>query len=546
MNNFFEEINIDNNIVRALNENGIVEPTPIQRDIIPLAMQGGDVVGQAPTGTGKTLAFVLPILNSVDREDDGTQIMVLCPTRELVMQICSVFSDTLKYTEKIRVAGLYGGQNIQRQLMFLRKKPQIVVGTVGRVLDHIGRKTLKLGKIKTLVLDECDEMFDMGFRKDIESIMSLCPRDCQKMLFSATIPTEIKSLIDQRLSTPKYVKATIDGENTPKIEQKYTVVKDSQRVGYLLQIIDDNNYDRVIIFCNTKKRADKLGEALAKKRRNAVVLHGDLKQSQRTAMMKQFRGGRVEMLIATDVAARGIDVDDVQAIFNFDPPTTPDFYVHRIGRTARASKGGAAYTFVDGDQTANIPLYQKATNNALQYMEMNGDVDSFTLPKDSSNRLNRECVEANVSRFFVNVGKKDMLDKDTIVKLITTKTAIKIYEITDVKLRDTYGFVEVVKGKEGELKKLEGMTIGKRKLTIEEADKEKMQKPSKEGKSDYKYKKSTKDEKRDYKSRKRVDKVGDKGAKKRNGKDVREVKGVRGSAKSVRDTKSKYPSKKRY
>ena len=177
---------------------------------------------------------------------------------------------------------------------------------------------------------------------------------------------------------------------------------------------------------------------------------------------------------------------------------------------------------------------------------MNGDVDSFTLPKDSSNRLNRECVEANVSRFFVNVGKKDMLDKDTVVKLITTKTAIKIYEITDVKLRDTYGFVEVVKGKEGELKKLEGMTIGKRKLTIEEADKEKMQKPSKEGKSDYKAKKSTKDEKRDYKSRKMVGKVGDKGVKKRNGKDVREVKGIKGSAKSARDTKSKYPSKKRY
>ncbi|MGN0789135.1 MAG: DEAD/DEAH box helicase [Christensenellales bacterium] len=535
MNNFFEEINIDKSIVRALRENGITQPTPIQRDVIPLAMQGGDVVGQAPTGTGKTLAFVLPILNSVDRDEDGTQIMVLCPTRELVIQICGVLGDTLKYTEKIRVAGLYGGQNIQRQLMFLRKKPQIVVGTVGRVLDHIDRKTLKLGKIKTLVLDECDEMFDMGFRKDIESIMSTCPKDCQKMLFSATIPAEIKSLIDQRLDSPKYVKATIDGENTPKIEQKYTVVKDSQRVGYLLCLIDEKGYNRVIIFCNTKKRADKLGEALAKKHRNAVVLHGDLKQSQRTAMMKQFREGQVEMLIATDVAARGIDVDDVQAIFNFDPPTTPDFYVHRIGRTARASKGGVAYTFVDGDQTANIPLYQKATNNALQYMEIDGEVDSFTLPKDSSNRLNRECVEANVSRFFVNVGKKDMLDKDTVIKIITTKTNIKIYEITDVKLRDTYGFVEVVKGKEGELKKLEGMTIGKRKLTIEEADKEKMQKPTKDSKSDYKSKKSAKSSKEKGKE-----------TRKKNGVDDRGKKKIKGSGKSARDTKSKYPSKKRY
>ena len=547
MNNFFEEINIDKNIVRALTENGIIEPTAIQRAIIPLAMQGGDVVGQAPTGTGKTLAFVLPMLDAIDRDYDGVQIMVLCPTRELVMQICAVLSDTLKYTEKIRVAGLYGGQNIQRQLMFLRKKPQIVVGTVGRVLDHIGRKTLKLGNIKALVLDECDEMFDMGFRKDIESIMSMCPKDCQKMLFSATIPTEIKSLIDQRLSAPKYVKATIDGENTPKIEQKYTVVKDSQRVGYLLRIIDENKYSRVIIFCNTKKRADKLGEALIKKRRSAVVLHGDLKQAQRTAMMKQFRNGQVEMLIATDVAARGIDVDDVQAIINFDPPTTPDFYVHRIGRTARASKGGAAYTFIDGEQTANIPLYQKATNNALQYMEMNWDVDSFTLPKDSSNRLNRECVEANVSRFFVNVGKKDMLDKDTVVKIITTKTAIKIYEITDVKLRDTYGFVEVVKGKEGELKKLEGMTIGKRKLTLQEADKEKMHKPSKDVKNDYKSgKKSTKDEKSEYKSRKKSDNNSEKGVRKINGKEEIGKRSVKGSTKSARDTKSKYPSKKRY
>lgn len=497
MNNFFESQNIDSNILRALKEENIITPTPIQEGVIPYAIQGKDIVGQAPTGTGKTLAFVLPALETIDRDESSAQVLVLCPTRELVIQICEVLSKVLKYSEKIRVAGLYGGQNIQRQLMFLRKKPQFIVGTVGRVIDHLERKTLKLNSLKTFVLDEGDEMFDMGFRNDIERIMLKCPKECQKMVFSATIPKDIQSLIDSKLSGPKHIKATIEGENTPKIDQQYFVLKDSNRIGLLLKLIDEHNYDKIIVFCNTKKRADKVGQILATKKRRAMVLHGDLKQSERTKIMKKFKMGELQMLIATDVAARGIDVNDVQAVFNFDPPTTEDFYVHRIGRTARANKGGVAYTFIDSDQTANIPIYQKIANNALRYVELPEISDSFTLPKDSSNRLNRASVEENTSRFFVNVGKKDMLDKDSVLKIITLKTNIKVYEVTDIKLRDTYGFIEVVKGKEKELKKLEGLMIGNRKLTIEDSDQEKMKKPQpnreykpKKEKTDIRYMKS--------------------------------------------------------
>ncbi len=478
MNNFFESQNLDSNFVRALKDENIVIPTPIQEGVIPYALQGMDVVGQAPTGTGKTLAFVLPALERLDRDDNSAQVLVLCPTRELVIQICEVISKVLKYSEKIRVAGLYGGQNIQRQLMFLRKKPQFIVGTVGRVLDHMERKTLKLNTLKTFVLDEGDEMFDMGFRNDIERIMTKCPKDCQKMVFSATIPKDIQALIDSKLNQPKRIKTTIEGENTPKIDQQYFVLKDSNRIGLLLRLIDEHDYDRVMVFCNTKKRADKVAQLLISKNRSAMVLHGDLRQTERTRIMKKFKSGELQILIATDVAARGIDVNDVQAVVNFDPPTTEDFYVHRIGRTARANKGGVAYTFIDGDQTANIPIYQKITGNALQYVELPEIADSFTLPKDSSNRLNRASVEENTSRFFVNVGKKDMLDKNSVLKIITLKTNIKVYEVTEIKLRDTYGFVEVVKGKESELKKLEGLMIGTRKLTIEDADQEKMKKPA--------------------------------------------------------------------
>ncbi len=471
----FQSFAIQPEIIKSLDEQGILTPTDIQREVIPIALKDGDVVAQAPTGTGKTLAFVLPMLAKIDRDASCVQALVLCPTRELVIQICEVIQSLCKYYERVRVAGLYGGQNIQRQLFCLRKKPQIVVGTPGRLLDHIDRRTLKLGDVSYLVLDECDEMLDMGFRGDIEKIDGKIGK-AQRLCFSATIPQSINTLIQKLLYNPTFVKTSVDGEDTPKIEQYYCVVKDAQRLGAMLKIIDGNKYDFVIVFCNTKTRADKLFGALKSKGREAALLHGDLRQSERTQILKRFKAKELKILVATDVASRGLDIDGVQAIINFDPPTDEDFYVHRIGRTARASKEGVAYTLIDSAQVGYIPSYQRKVDNALRYKDIGVISDSFTMPKDGSNRL--RDFHGNQSRFFLNVGKRDLLDKDSLTKLLLTYTPLKIYEIADLKIRDTYSFVSVIKGCEGKLFKLKGVVLGKREVTIQEAKEE--EKPKKQ------------------------------------------------------------------
>ena len=457
-------------VLKGLEEQGVVEPTDIQREVIPIALGHGVIVAQAPTGTGKTLAFVLPMLAKIDRDSSKVQALILCPTRELVIQICEVIQNACKYYERVRVAGLYGGQNIQRQLFCLRKKPQIVVGTPGRLLDHIDRRTLKLSDVNYFVLDECDEMLDMGFRGDIEKIDANISKSSQRLCFSATIPKAIKGLIEKLLKTPAYVKTSLDGEDTPKIKQYYSIIKDSQRVGALLKVIDENSYKFVIAFCNTKTRADKLFAALKSKGGRVAMLHGDLRQSERTQILKRFKARELDILVATDVASRGIDIDGVEAIFNFDPPTDEDFYVHRIGRTARASKDGTAYTFIDSNQVGYIPSYQRKVGNALEFIDLGVISDSFTLPKDGSNKL--KDVHDNQSRFFLNVGKRDLLDKDSLVKLLIKFTPLKIYDIADVKIRDTYSFVSVIKGKEGGIFKLKGTVLGKREVTVQEAKEE--------------------------------------------------------------------------
>lgn len=475
-NNGFEIFNLPEEIIKALGEENIVQPTPVQSEVIPLVQAGKDVVAKAPTGTGKTLAFALPLIQAVDRDSKAVQVLVMCPTRELVIQICEVIQNVVKYYERVRVAGLYGGQNIQRQLFCMRKKPQIVVGTPGRILDHLERRTLKLESVEHFVLDEADEMLDMGFRGDIEKVAAKLGK-CQKLCFSATVPQAIRQLTDKLLDCPVYAETDIDGNPTPDIEQYYTVLKDSQRVGAMLKIIAEKAYDKVIVFCNTKVRADKLGDALKSKKVQATVIHGDLKQSERTQIIKRFKAGQLNILVATDVAARGLDVDDVQAVFNFDPPTDKDFYVHRIGRTARGEKKGAAYTFVDSTQVGYIPSYQKASKDKLKYKEITGVSDSYTLPKDSSNKM--ADFHDNESRFFLNVGKRDLLDKDSLSKLLLTSTPLKIYEIADIKIRDTYSFVSVIKGNEKKLFKLQGVTLGNRKVNIQEAvEEEKSEKQS--------------------------------------------------------------------
>ena len=497
----FEKFGINSLVIKALDEQNIVEPTEIQQKVLPLALGIGDVVAKAPTGTGKTLGFALPIIEKVDRESNKVQALIVCPTRELVIQICDVFKMAVKYYESFRVAGLYGGQNFQRQLMFLRKKPQVIVGTPGRILDHLDRRTLKLQECKMLVLDEGDEMFDMGFRDDIEKIMSAVPQiTTQKLLFSATIPNAIKKVIDEKFNEPEYVEATIGGDNIPDIKQYYTMVKDSQRVAALLHIKESNKFRRCIVFCNTKQRADKLYQALKNAKQNVALIHSDIRQNERTRIMKAFKEGQTEILVATDVAARGIDVDDIKVIFNFDPPSDSDFYIHRIGRTARANKNGAAYTIIDSSQVGFVQAYQSATNNALEYIEMPELKQNFTLPHDGSNKFHKIERQGLTKRFFLNVGKKDLLDKDTLAKMVCSKCNVQLHEIVDIKVSETYSFVELTNDKAQNISKLMGMQLGKRKLVIEEA-KEEEPKANRDKKSSFKGKKEFSKDKQDFKKK---------------------------------------------
>ncbi len=367
----FSDFKINDLIIKALTEQEILEPTEVQEKVIPIALDGKDVVAKAPTGTGKTLSYVLPIIEKVDRDSNKVQALIICPTRELVIQICDVFKMAVKYYESFRVAGLYGGQNLERQLMFLRKKPQVIVGTPGRLLDHLDRRTLKLQENKVLVLDEGDEMFDMGFRNDIEKIMAAVPQHTtQKMLFSATIPNAIKTIVEEKFNEPEFVETTLQGETIPQIKQYYTMVKDSQRVAALLHIKKINKYSRCIVFCNTKSRADKLYQALLKAKQNVAVIHSDIRQNERTRIMKAFKEGKTEILVATDVAARGIDVDEIKVIFNFDPPADSDFYVHRIGRTARAGSYGVAITFATSHSRRQIADLEKYIHHNIQVLDV--------------------------------------------------------------------------------------------------------------------------------------------------------------------------------
>ena len=385
--------------------------------------------------------------------------------------------------------------------MFLRKKPQVIVGTPGRVLDHLDRRTLKLQECKMLVLDEGDEMFDMGFRDDIEKIMSAVPQiTTQKLLFSATIPNAIKKVIDEKFNEPEYVEATIGGDNIPDIKQYYTMVKDSQRVAALLYIKESNKFRRCIVFCNTKQRADKLYQALKNAKQNVALIHSDIRQNERTRIMKAFKEGQTEILVATDVAARGIDVDDIKVIFNFDPPSDSDFYIHRIGRTARANKNGAAYTIIDSSQVGFVQAYQSATNNALEYIEMPELKQNFTLPHDGSNKFHKIERQGLTKRFFLNVGKKDLLDKDTLAKMVCSKCNVQLHEIVDIKVSETYSFVELTNDKAKNISKLMGMQLGKRKLVIEEA-KEEEPKVNRDKKSSFKGKKEFSKDKKDFKKK---------------------------------------------
>ena len=355
----FEEMGLSEEIQKAVRYMGFEEASPIQAKAIPAMISGIDLIGQAQTGTGKTAAFGIPILEKVDPKLKKLQAIVLCPTRELAIQVADEIRNLSRYMHGIKVLPIYGGQDIVKQIRSLKSGTQIVIGTPGRVMDHMRRKTMKLDFVHTVVLDEADEMLNMGFREDIEFVLSGVPEERQTVLFSATMPKPIMEITKKFQNNAKVIKVTKKELTVPNIEQYYYDVKPKKKEEVLSRLLDIYSPRLSVVFCNTKKQVDLLVNALLGRGYFAAGLHGDMKQEQRDRVMQGFRTGKTEILVATDVAARGIDVDEVEAVFNYDLPQEDDYYVHRIGRTGRAGREGRAFSFVSGKEVYKLKEIQR-------------------------------------------------------------------------------------------------------------------------------------------------------------------------------------------
>jgi ATP-dependent RNA helicase DeaD len=361
----FKDLKLSREMQKAIADMGFEEATPIQAQSIPIMLEGKDVIGQAQTGTGKTAAFGIAAIEKIDPKNLAVQAVILCPTRELAIQVSEELKKLSKYKKGIEILPVYGGQPIDRQIRALKKGVQIIIGTPGRVMDHMERRTLKLESVKMMVLDEADEMLDMGFREDIELIMKKIPTERQTILFSATMSRAILDLTKKYQKKPQMIKLEHKEMTVPEVEQFYYEVKSQLKPEVLSRLIDINDIKLSLVFCNTKRRVDELVDILKSRGYLADGLHGDLQQRQRDIVMSKFRRKEIEILVATDVAARGIDVGDIEAVFNYDIPADDENYVHRIGRTARAGKAGRAINFVTGREVYRIRQIQQFTKSRI-------------------------------------------------------------------------------------------------------------------------------------------------------------------------------------
>lgn len=350
----FEEMDLSKEVLRAIKDMGFTTPSTVQAKTIPLMMSGADVNAIAPTGTGKTCAFGIPMLEYVQLNEPEVQEVVLAPTRELALQIGDELTKLAKYIKGCRIAVLYGGQPIPKQLVALKRKPQILVATPGRLLDHMNRGNVHLNAVHTMVLDEADEMLNMGFVKDVTRIIEATPDERQMVLFSATTNQDVLTIAWKYQHDPIEVTVEATKQDRPQIAQYVISTEQNKKIDHLLYLLDADVYQRVMIFCNTKFMTDRLTERLKKEGYQAECIHGDVKQSQRNVVMNDFRRGKFPILIATDVAARGIDVDDVEAVINFDLPAENEYYLHRIGRTGRAHKHGVSFSLVTFQESVRM------------------------------------------------------------------------------------------------------------------------------------------------------------------------------------------------
>ena len=342
----FEEMDLSREILQAVSAMGFTAPSTVQARTIPLMMEGNDINAIAPTGTGKTCAFGIPMLEYVQLKDSRVQEVVLAPTRELALQIGEELTQLAKFIQGVRIAVLYGGQSISKQISLLKRKPQIIIATPGRLLDHMQRRNISLSAVHTMVLDEADEMLNMGFVKDVTKIIEAAPTDRQLVLFSATTNQDVLTIAWKYQHDPVEVTVEATKEDRPQITQYVISTEQNEKTDHLMYLLDADVYGRVMIFCNTKFMTDKLTSRLVKEGYDAQCLHGDIPQAKRNVVMNDFKRGKFPILVSTDVAARGIDVDDVEAVINYDLPNENEYYLHRIGRTGRAHKHGVSFSLV--------------------------------------------------------------------------------------------------------------------------------------------------------------------------------------------------------
>ncbi|PKM42876.1 MAG: RNA helicase [Firmicutes bacterium HGW-Firmicutes-8] len=492
----FGDLKISKKVFSAISDMGFEEPTPIQMAAIPLLMEGWDVIGQAQTGTGKTAAFAIPIIEKLNPKLRSVQALVITPTRELAIQVAEEVAKIGKSSE-VRTLAIYGGQSIDRQIMALKRGVHIAVGTPGRIMDHLRRKTLKLNDVLFMVLDEADEMLDMGFIDDIETILRETPEDKQTLLFSATMPDEIQRLARRYLRDPKVLSVSRDELTVPLTEQVFYEVKEHNKLDGLCRVLDTSKINLAIIFCRTKRGVDELVAGLEARGYEADGLHGDLNQAQRNRVMKKFREGQVEIMVATDVAARGLDIENVSHVINYDIPQDPESYVHRIGRTGRAGKSGIAISFVIPREYRQFRMIEKLINTRIKRGKLPTFEDVFERQKEviverlvatiQKGKLNHyqaivedmaedyetmeiaaaalklafdvegsddktepdetefgdTGAEAGMVRLFMNIGRADDIRPPDLVRTIAEEAGIPGRVIGAIRIYDKFAFVEI-------------------------------------------------------------------------------------------------------
>ncbi len=488
----FNKLIRNNSILKALMEEGIENPTTIQSLAIPVGLNGEDIIAKSQTGTGKTLAFMLPILENLS-DSKSVQAIIICPTRELCMQVAREIQKYIRYLDDVNVCAVYGGQFIGEQIKELKKKPQIVVATPGRLIDHFTRKTIRAKDVNFVVLDEADEMISIGFKDELDKILEYLPSNRQTSLFSATFPKHVKNLVNTYLTNPITLEQGAQEETISTISQKYLKVKNDDKLEVLKRLLYVNP-GLSIVFCNTKKKVDETVASLQQVGFIAEALHGDLVQIQRDNVMRKMRNGILNVLVATDVAARGIDVKGVAAVYNFDFPDDVEYYVHRIGRTGRAGLSGNSYLFVTPKQTnklKNLIRYTKSNIDCIDIPEIS-QVNSFRVKHYLNNLEINDCVAKNIFdellergldfetiaralisdkfkvsdfdtivnkkhkkdrslnlskgqdiRLFINAGRRDKLRIKHIIGAFKNQSKIKDSEINNIEIKDEFSFVTV-------------------------------------------------------------------------------------------------------